>query len=166
MNKFAAHSLIALALLILPMTSCNSTPATQNSLFSAQQTATPSDFGTSTEALTDTAIPVSTITPIDTAISTSTETPTGVPQATQPGCHFTNNIAVPLSAGDAFCVYPDRNPTITSTDRKGHTCIFKGKKDVRVSFGYSMGLPKLVGSGDYTLTCDRVPISVKISLIR
>lgn len=97
-----------------------------------------------------------------------TDTPYPTPLATQAGCNFGNNISVPISS-NAPCIAVTRNSkvlTISSTDGKSHTCTFTGNTNVTVSIqqGKTSSVSfQLDGYSDYTLKCDNLPASVKIS---
>ncbi len=159
MKKLSFHLLIALATMLLPMVSCNSSPAPVNFLPPAQDTAVPGNIDNSTEA--PTVAPTDTEYP--TVVPTNTEYPTPLP--TQPLCTHTNDISVPLSSSGCIEVARNSDLTISSTDGKAHTCTFNGKKNVTVSIPQGQNSSprfQLVGFGDYTLTCLGSPTSVKI----
>ncbi len=79
-------------------------------------------------------------------------------------CTTTNNIALPLN-GD-ICSKANNPITISSTDSNAHTCIFQGSSKVTISIqqGKSTSDPTNVSAGEYTLSCDNMPKSVKVSV--
>jgi hypothetical protein len=86
------------------------------------------------------------------------------PNYSVPLCTTTNNIALPLN-GD-ICSKANNPITISSTDSKAHTCTFQGSSKITLSIqqGKSASDATNISAGDYTLSCDNVPKSVKVTV--
>lgn len=86
------------------------------------------------------------------------------PNNTTTMCTTTNNIGLPLS-GD-ICAKANNNITISSADGKAHSCTFQGSNTVKISLpaGKSVSDGTSIGAGEYTLTCDGTPKSVKVTV--
>lgn len=158
MKKIDSRLLIVLSVLLMLFAACNMTggaesPPDNNLLMSTDlpaPTVSPD-------------IPTSTASSVPTDIPTSTVTPTVMPQASPPPCDFTNDISLPLSR-DVCARNSDLK--LISSDGKKHTCAFTGTTNVTVSItqGNASSSPFTLDVGNYTLKCDNLPKSIKVSV--